>query len=131
MRKAAAPLGTAASCRLRLLLAVADAVDRAGPIVGDEDRAVLGEDDVVGTAEIALVALDPSGGEHLLLGVLAVWTDDHAHEAAALRVVTIPAAVLGDQDVVLVLGRELLAGIELHAERSDVSADVPHGRREL
>ncbi|MGY4432102.1 hypothetical protein ACVWWO_004579 [Bradyrhizobium sp. F1.13.1] len=31
----------------------------------------------------------------------------------------------------LVLGRELVAGIELHAERSDVSTEVQHRRREL
>src|SRR3954467_5788836 len=104
MRKAAAPLGTAASCRLRLLLAVADAIDRAGPVVGNEDRAILGEDDVVGTAEIALVTLDPSGGEPLLLGILAVGPDDHACDVATLVFVTIPGAMLGDQDVVLVLG---------------------------
>src|SRR4029079_11642560 len=131
MRKAAVPLDTAASRRLTLLLAVADAVDRAGPIVGDEDRAVLGEDDVVGTAEIALVTLDPTGGEHLLLGVLAVGADDHARDIAALVLVTIPGAMLGDQDVILVLGGELIAGIEFHTERSDMRAEIQHGRREL
>src|SRR3982750_4325692 len=94
MRKAAVPPGTAASCHRMLFLAVADAVDRAGPVVGNEDRAVLGEDDVVGTAEIALVALEPAGGEPLLLGVLAVGTDDHPHDACALILVTIPRAVL-------------------------------------
>src|SRR3954466_4872606 len=115
MRKAAVPLDTAASRRLTLLLAVADAVDRARPIVGDEDRAILGEDDVVGAAEIALVTLDPAGGEHLLLRVLAVRADDHAHDASALVLVTIPGAMLGDQDVILVVGGELVAGVELHA----------------
>jgi hypothetical protein len=30
--------------------------------------------------------------------------------------------MLGDQNVVLVLGRELTAGIELHAKRCDVIA---------
>lgn len=43
----------------------------------------------------------------------------------------IPGAMLGDQNVVLVLGGELVAGIELHAERSDVGAEIQHGRREL
>src|ERR1700748_1898039 len=66
------------------LLAVADAIDRAGPVVGDEDRTVLVQDDVVGTAEIALIALDPAGRQHVLLGVLAVGTDDDANDAAAL-----------------------------------------------
>src|ERR1700681_5081988 len=58
-----------------LLLAVADAVDRTGPVVGDEQRAVLGQHDIGRTAEIALVALDPAGREDLLLGVNAVGTD--------------------------------------------------------
>src|ERR1700761_3913196 len=93
-----------------LLLAVADAVDRAGPVVGHQDRTVLVEDDVVGTAEIALVALDPAGRQHVLLGVLAVGTDDDANDAAALVLVPVPGTVLGDQDAVLVIGRELVAG---------------------
>src|SRR5580765_6835442 len=35
------------------LFAVADAIDRTGPVVGDQDRAVLGEHDIGGAAEIA------------------------------------------------------------------------------
>jgi len=54
------------------LLAVADAVDRTGPVVGNEDRAVPGYDDVVGAAEVVLVAFEPAFGKDLLLGVLAV-----------------------------------------------------------
>src|SRR6185437_11884756 len=115
----------------RLLLAVADAIDRTGPVVGDENRAVLVEDDIVRTAEIALVALDPAGSEHLLLGVLAVRTDDHAHDPAALVFMPVPGAVFGDQDVVLVLGGELVAGIELHAERSHVGAELEYRRGEF
>src|SRR6478609_4254159 len=95
------------------LLLVADAVDRAGPVVGDEDRAVLVEQDVVRAAEIALVALDPAGGKDLLLGVLAVGPDDHAHDPCALVFMPIPRAVLGDQNVVLVFRRELISGVEL------------------
>src|SRR6185312_15331517 len=113
------------------LLAVADAVDRTRPVVGDEDRAILVEDDVVGTTEIALVALDPAGREHFLLGVLAIGPDGDAHDAATLVLVTIPGAVLGDQDGVLVLGGELASGIELHAERSDVGAELVNRRCEL
>src|ERR1700759_1536720 len=79
------------------LLAVADAIDRAGPVVGDEDRTVLVQDDVVGTAEIALIALDPAGGEDFLLGILAVGSDSDAHDAAALGLVTVPGAMLRDQ----------------------------------
>src|SRR5271165_5136035 len=114
-----------------LLLAVADAIDRAGPIIGNQDRTVLGQDDIGGTAEIALIALDPAGREHFLLGVLAVRTDGDAHDASALIFMPVPGAVLGDQDRVLVVGGELIAGIELHAERSDMGAEVEHRWRKL
>lgn len=56
--------------KLRLLLAVADAIDRTGPVVGDEDGAILVEQDIGGTAEIALVTLDPAGGEDSCLAFL-------------------------------------------------------------
>ena len=39
---------------------VADAIDRAGPVVGHQDRTVLGQDDVGRTAEIALCRLRSS-----------------------------------------------------------------------
>eukprot|EP01035_Chromulina_nebulosa_P000957 gene958-1300_t len=39
--------------------------------------------------------------------------------------------MLGDEDVVLVLSGEHAAGIELHAERGDVGAEIQHRRREL
>src|ERR1700730_18163373 len=99
----------------RLLLAVADAIDRAGPIVGNEDRTILGEEDIGGTAEIALISLDPARRENLLLGFLAVGTCGDAHDAPALVLMPVPGAVLGDQDRVLVVGGELLSGIELHS----------------
>src|SRR6266403_1341319 len=60
------------------LLLVADAVDGAGPVVGDEYRTILGENDIGRTAEIILVALKPARCEDFLLGVLAIGIDDHA-----------------------------------------------------
>src|SRR5436309_4248923 len=113
------------------LLAVADAVDRTGPVVGNQHRTVLGKHDVGGTSEIALIAFEPAGGKDLLLGVLAVGADDHALDAGALVLMPVPGAMFGDEDVVLVLGRELVAGIELHAERSDMGAELDDRRREL
>src|ERR1700738_2308505 len=101
---------------VQALFLVADAIDRTGPVVGDEDRAILVEDDVGGTAEIALVAFEPAGSKDLLLGILAVRTDVDANDSRALILMPVPRAVFGDQDRVLVLGRELIAGIELHAE---------------
>src|SRR6202166_2225948 len=115
----------------RVLLLVADAIDRPGPVVGDENRAVLVENDVVGPAEIALVALDPAGCEHILLGVLSVRTDGDAHDASTLILMPVPRAVLGDQDRVLVLGGELVAGIELHAERRHMRAEIEYRRGEF
>src|SRR5450631_268579 len=79
-----------------LLLAVADAIDRTGPVVGDEDGAILVLDDIGRAAEIALVAFDPAGREHVLLGVLAVRTDGDADDPTALVFMPVPRAVLGD-----------------------------------
>src|ERR1700761_8369414 len=76
----AAPNGSGSTSSL---LAVADAIDRTGPVVGHEDRSILVEDDVVGAAEIALVAFDPAVCEHRLLGVLAVGIDGDANDARA------------------------------------------------
>src|SRR6266404_3803402 len=42
------------------LLLVADAVDRTGPVVGDEDRTILGDNDIRRPAEIILVTLKPA-----------------------------------------------------------------------
>src|SRR5579859_5873981 len=76
---------------LRLaLLAVADAIDRAGPVVGDEDRTILVQDDVVGTAKIALVAVDPAGRKDFLLWILAIRADRDADDAATLVLVPVP-----------------------------------------
>src|SRR5260370_4946113 len=86
------------------LLLVADAIDRTGPVVGNEDRAILVEDDVGGAAEIALVAFEPAGSKHLLLGILAVRTDVDAHDPRALVLMPVPGALFGDHDHCLVLG---------------------------
>src|SRR6266852_227599 len=101
----------------QILLLVADAVDRACPVVGNQDRPILVQDDIGRPAEIALVAFDPAGCEHVLLGVLAVGIGRHAYDAGALIFMPVPRTVLGDQDRVLVLGGKLVAGVELHAER--------------
>ena len=68
-----------------------------------------------GPATIFAVRADPAGCEFDLLHILAAGIDDDPHQPAALELVTVPGAVLGEDDVVLVIGRELIAGIELHA----------------
>src|SRR6266480_1741039 len=73
----------AAASEHQTLLLVADAVDRAGPVVGDEYRTILGEHDVGRPAEITLVALKPTRCEDFLLGVLAIGVDDHAFDSRA------------------------------------------------
>src|SRR5436190_5174945 len=113
------------------LLLVTDAVDGAGPVVGDEYRTILGENDIGRTAEIILVALKPARCEDFLLGVLAIGIDDHAFDPRTLVFVPIPGSVFGNQDVVLVFGGELVAGIEFHPERSDVGAEIEHRRGEF
>src|SRR5450432_3023876 len=115
----------------QLLLLVADAIDRAGPVVRNQHGAILGQNDIGRPAEITLVAFEPARGKDLLLGVLAVRTDDDAFDARALIFVPVPGAVFGDEDVVLVLGGELVAGIELHAERSHMRAKIEHRRGEF
>src|SRR5579859_7887353 len=113
-------------------LPVADLVDGTRPVVGDEERAVGRYQHVRGTPEVFLVTVDPAGGKNLLLhDTLAVLVEDDADDAAALIFVPVPGAVLGDEDVVLVLGPELVAGVEFHAERRHVRAQLGRGRREL
>src|SRR6267378_2582415 len=116
---------------IEVLLLVADAIDRTGPVVSDQDRTVLVLDDVGRAAEITLVAFEPAGREHVLLGILAVGPDGDPHDPGALIFMPVPRAVFGDQDAVLVLGGKLAAGVELHAERSHVGAELQHRRGEL
>src|SRR5712664_4269985 len=114
---------------IEVLLLVADAIDRAGPVVSDEDRTVLVQDDIGRAAEIALVAFEPAGREHVLLGILAVGPDGDTHDPRPLVFMPIPRAVLGDQDTVLIVGGKLTAGVELHAERSHMRTEIEHRRR--
>src|SRR5882762_201149 len=116
---------------IEVLLLVADAIDRTGPVVSDENGTVLVQDDIGRAAEIALVAFEPAGREHVLLRILAVGPDGDPHDPGALIFMPVPRAVFGDQDTVLVLGGKLAAGIELHAERSHMRTEIEHGRREF
>src|SRR5882762_9534411 len=116
---------------IEALLLVAAAIDRTGPVVGDEDGAILVQNDIGRTAEIALVAFDPAGCEYVLLRFLAIGPDGDTHDPPTLIFMPVPRAVFGDQDAVLVLGGKLAAGIELHAERSRMRAEIEHRRREL
>src|SRR6185437_12561919 len=83
------------------------------------------------TADDLLTVEEAALREHRLLRVLAVRPDRDEDDAIAVLLVTVPRAVLGDEDAVLVLGRELVAGVELHAERRHVRSELDHRRREL
>src|SRR4051812_41140193 len=98
-----------ASPGVTLLLLVADLIDGAGPVIRHEDGAILRDDDVVRSAVKVLRTFQPAGGELLLFGVLAVGIGDDAHDARALVIVPVPRAVLGDENVVLILSGELIA----------------------
>jgi len=46
------------------------------------------------------------------VGVLAIRIDDNTVDPGALVFMPVPGPVLGDEDVVLILGRELVSGVE-------------------
>src|SRR5688572_5311102 len=93
----------AVKTKRRRLLRVADAIDRAGIVVGDQQRAILHLLGVDGAAP-DLVALQPALGERLVLRHVAGTQRHHRHaEADLLRAV--PGAALGQEHPVLVLGR--------------------------
>src|ERR1700709_1132574 len=74
-RKAATAVAAPSLFRCIRSLGVGKPIDRAGPIVGDQDGAVLGEQDVVGTAKVILRPGDEAVNQRRLLGVLAVGVD--------------------------------------------------------
>src|SRR5580704_14340969 len=117
------PLDCRGRGRTERLLLVADPVDGARLVVGDQQGAVRRLKDIVGTAEDLLV-VEPGAGKDGLLGVLAVGVDRDKDDPVAELLVPVPRTMLGDEHAVLVLGRELIAGIELHAERRDVRAEL-------
>src|SRR3954451_17936562 len=92
---------TAASM-VQALFLVADPVDRVGPVVGRDYRAVLGQHDIGRPTKISLITFEPVGSEHLYLGVVVVRPNRHAHNPSALVLMAIPGAMLGDEDAVLV-----------------------------
>src|SRR6516162_7352208 len=112
-------------------LRIADPVNRTGIVIGDQNRAVLGKQNVIRAPVIFALRVDPTRGENILLGVLAVWIDRDANDATTLELVTVPRTVLGDEDIVLVFRRELVASVELHAKRSHMRAKLIGRGREL
>src|ERR1043166_598220 len=98
-------------------------------VVRDEEGAV-GSDLHVDGAAPGLLVLEPAGREGLVRNGAAVLQTNE-HDAVTHLVAAVPGAVFGDEDLVAVLGREHRARVEAHAERGDVSAELPLGWREL
>src|SRR6185312_8380980 len=115
---------------VRQLFVIADLIDGARLVVGDQQGTVRRLQDIGRAAEDLLI-IQPCAGEDRLLGILAVGPDRNEDNPIAVLLVPVPRTVLGDEDPVLVLSRELVAGVELHAERRDMVAEVHHRRREF
>src|SRR5262245_34925774 len=108
---------------------VAHAIDRAGVIVRDQQRAVLHLPRVHRSAP-DLIALQPAFGERLVLGHVAL-PQRHHHHAEADLLAAVPRAALREEDAVLVLGGEHRASVELDTVARDVRAGLQQRRGEL
>src|SRR5690348_1237458 len=115
---------------VRQLFVIADLVDGTRLVIGDQQGSVGCLQDIGRAAEDLLV-IQPCAGEDHLLRILAVRPDRNEDNPIAVLLVPVPRTVLGDEDPVLVLSRELVAGVEFHAERRDMVAEVHHRRREF
>src|ERR1700722_18289196 len=115
---------------LRLAI-IPDAIDRTGLIIRDQERAIHRADRHIGRAAPVLVVLDPTPRERLLRSVLAIRIGLDAENSAPSVCELVPAPVLGEEDVVPVLRREAVPGIELHPEHPQVRSDVQNRRGEL
>src|ERR1700730_18292753 len=109
-----------------LRLAVADAVDGAVPVVGDQNRTILHLQHIDRAADI-FVVFQKARDQRLdgfYTAVLVQFDDD---DVAAELLGPVPRAVPRDDDRVLVALRELVAGVEPHAERGRVRAHQADG----
>src|SRR3982751_5156296 len=104
--------------RLRTLLArIRDAVDRARVVVGHEQRAVLRRLDIDGPPAVGAGRLiQPALGEDFGLVRRTVRLERREQQARTDRRRAVPRAVLRGEEAALVFRRELLAGVERHAE---------------
>src|SRR5438132_7827391 len=108
---------------------VTDPVDRAGVVVGDQQRAVLHLPGVDGSAP-DLIALQPALGEDLVPRTVGRAERDHHHAETDL-LTAIPRSALGEKRAVLVLGWEHGARVELDAVTGDVWTRLEQRRGEL
>src|SRR5215472_17498375 len=109
---------------------IGHAIDGAVVVVGNEQRSVLHDLHVDGTADV-IVVLDEAGDEGLYRFDGAVLVERRHDDVAADLLGLVPGAVAGDEDRVPVFGREHVSGVEAHAERRAVRSQERHGLREL
>src|SRR5262245_61658416 len=113
----------------RRSLFVRNAIDRAVPIVRDEQGAVAHDEQVDWTTPEAL-AFEDAAQEDLGLRI-AVRAKRHPRHVVAALLRAVPRAVLRDEDIVAILRRKHLAVVEPHPERSDVRPELHYGFGEL
>src|SRR6476620_11653602 len=113
-----------------LLLAVGDAIDRAVPVVGYEQRTILQLQHIDRAADI-LVVFHEAGEERLQRLHRAILVELCDHEVAANFFRPVPRAVPGDDGHVLVAFREHAAGVEAHAKRGRMWTEQPDRRGEI
>lgn len=105
-------------------------INRPIDVIGHKQRTVGRDQDIDRPAKIA-VAFDKTGQKGLELAEVAVGGQQHRHHVGAELLGAIPGAVPRDEDSILVLGGELAAGVEAHAERGGVRAEADKRPAEL
>src|SRR2546426_2158689 len=110
--------------------AITDAIDRAVKVVGQEQRPVRHHLKVHRAGDV-IVVLDEPGDERLDRLHAPVLVEINGDNVAADLVGPVPRSVAGDEDRVLVLLREHVAGVEAQAERRTVRAQQGGRPREL
>src|SRR5690554_4578672 len=110
--------------------AIGDAVDHAGVVVGDQERAVGQLGEVDRPAPGATAGPEPAVDEHLLTGWSALGVEAHAHDAVTDRLAAIPGAVLRDESVVAVFARKHASAVEADPERRGVGIEPEHRVRD-
>ena len=109
-------------------LAVGDAIDRAVPVVGDQQRAVLQLHHVDRPADI-IVVLQEAGHERLDRTSPCRPCSASRRDVAAELLGPVPRAVPRHEDRILVGLREHVAGVEPHAQRRGMRAQQTDRRR--
>src|SRR5262245_8118135 len=126
-RRAALDVEKGSATGGRPLGAVADAVDGAVIVVGDQQRAVLHHQHIDRPSDI-IVVLEEAGNERLHRPEGAVRLELHQDKITSDLGAAVPGAMARDDDLVAVGGREHGAGVEAHPQNTRVWA---HQRQRL